>query len=176
MLRAMARKPPQFSDRQREVLRLIGEGQKTEEIAASLGVTPATAKVYVIKVVERVRQRGRSEVGAAPWPLTHREQEVQQLVAAGLSDADIAQQLGISTRTAETHVASVRRKLGLTSRQQLTGPRLSRRQSEIRALVAKGLTSPQIAERLGLSRRTVDSHVGALMQRAGVRRRGELRD
>lgn len=52
-------------------------------------------------------------------PLTPREHEVAQLVAQGLSNRDIASQLVISPRTAETHVEHILTKLGFTSRAQV---------------------------------------------------------
>jgi len=51
--------------------------------------------------------------------LTRREQEVADLVAAGLSNKEIAAKLVIAQRTAENHVERVLTKLGLTSRAQL---------------------------------------------------------
>lgn len=52
-------------------------------------------------------------------PLSKREREVAGLVEEGLSDAEIAQRLSISRRTAEGHVAKSLKKLGLGSRTQL---------------------------------------------------------
>jgi DNA-binding CsgD family transcriptional regulator len=51
--------------------------------------------------------------------ITTREGEILRLVNAGLSNADIAQQLYISVRTVETHVSSMLQKTGSESRDQL---------------------------------------------------------
>lgn len=51
--------------------------------------------------------------------LSPREFEVALLVAQGLRDRDIARQLGLSVRTAESHVERIRRKLGFRCRAQI---------------------------------------------------------
>ncbi|RTL31792.1 MAG: response regulator transcription factor [Rhodocyclaceae bacterium] len=48
-------------------------------------------------------------------PITGREREILLLLAQGLSNKRIAQQLDISVRTVETHRLSLRRKLGITT-------------------------------------------------------------
>lgn len=53
--------------------------------------------------------------------LSSRELEVLRLLAEGLTDREIAQALTISTRTVETHVGSVLRKLGVRNRAEAAG-------------------------------------------------------
>jgi DNA-binding CsgD family transcriptional regulator len=48
--------------------------------------------------------------------LTPREQQVATLLAYGYTNAEIAQQLMISIRTAEMHRANAMRKIGATTR------------------------------------------------------------
>lgn len=52
----------------------------------------------------------------AEQPLTRREREVLRLLSEGATDRRIAERLFISPRTVEKHVASVRLKLGASSR------------------------------------------------------------
>jgi len=51
-------------------------------------------------------------------PLTEREREVLVLIGEGRANKEIARQLGISERTARTHVSNILGKLNLTSRTQ----------------------------------------------------------
>ena len=63
-------------------------------------------------------------VGTAPTrrstsPLSRREREIATLVAIGLSNRQIAEELVISPATAERHVANILTKLGYHSRAQI---------------------------------------------------------
>jgi DNA-binding NarL/FixJ family response regulator len=53
-----------------------------------------------------------------PAGLTARQLEVLELVADGLTNAEIAERLIVSPRTAEHHVTAVLEKLGVTSRRE----------------------------------------------------------
>jgi non-specific serine/threonine protein kinase len=66
----------------------------------------------------RSTRSGQLDAGGA-GSLTSREEEVAGLLAQGLSNKAIAKSLVIAQRTAETHVANVLIKLGLTSRSQV---------------------------------------------------------
>ena len=67
------------------------------------------------------RGRGDSTVPPALRALgiTSRELDVLGLVAAGRSNAEVAEQLFLSVRTVETHVANLLAKTGVGSRAEL---------------------------------------------------------
>ena len=62
-----------------------------------------------------------------PDDLSNREVDVLRLVALGHTNAEIAKQLYVSTRTVETHRTHIQRKLTLTTRAELVGYALERR-------------------------------------------------
>jgi DNA-binding NarL/FixJ family response regulator len=90
--------------------------------AAAMGevhLDPAVAGI----VARRMRSRlgdpaGHDAPGHAAASLTGREREVLGGVARGLSNRAIADELGITERTARTHVSNILAKLGLSSRTQ----------------------------------------------------------
>jgi non-specific serine/threonine protein kinase len=53
-------------------------------------------------------------------------------------------------------------------------PGLTDRELEVATLVAQGLTNRQIAERLVLSLRTVETHVSRVLTKLGLSTRGQL--
>lgn len=97
--------------RPRELLRAI------EVVAAGDAlIDPGITRRLIGEFASR---RDPSEPPAALAELTDREREVMELVAHGLSNAEIAGRLVISPLTAKTHVSNVLRKLGCRDRAAL---------------------------------------------------------
>ena len=51
--------------------------------------------------------------------ITERQREIIELIAQGLSNEEMSQQLGISARTAKAHCDVLRQKLGVPRRRQI---------------------------------------------------------
>ena len=60
----------------------------------------------------------KSEAEITPEDLTPREMEVLQLIAQGLSNKELAEELTISEKTVKTHLSSIYSKLNLSDRTQ----------------------------------------------------------
>jgi DNA-binding NarL/FixJ family response regulator len=71
------------------------------------------------RAIDAYRNQAQAQALEPYDSLTTREREVLQLAAEGKHNADIAERLGISPRTAETHRTHVLRKLGLHSQTEL---------------------------------------------------------
>jgi ATP/maltotriose-dependent transcriptional regulator MalT len=52
-------------------------------------------------------------------PITERQRQVVELIAAGYSNEEVGRRLGISPRTAKAHADVLRRKLGVPRRRQI---------------------------------------------------------
>jgi LuxR family quorum sensing-dependent transcriptional regulator len=68
--------------------------------------------MYSYQALKRAAKKERGTAANAYMPLTPREREIMQWVAAGKSDDEIAEILAIGETTVTTHVENAKRKLG----------------------------------------------------------------
>jgi DNA-binding NarL/FixJ family response regulator len=80
-------------------------------------------------ISRRLTRRWRAGTDPTPAALTPRETDVLRLIGRGMSNKQIASQLGLGLRTVESHVSSVLGKLGLTSRTEVALYAVSRHAS-----------------------------------------------
>jgi DNA-binding CsgD family transcriptional regulator/tetratricopeptide (TPR) repeat protein len=108
--------------------RLRVAGQRREAIvvlrgardrAQALGAAPLRARCEseLAACGVRARARGRDD----GFGLTAREQVVARLVAAGRSNREVGEELYLSTKAVEYHLANVFAKVGIRSRHELAG-------------------------------------------------------
>lgn len=71
-----------------------------------------------------ISEMASKALGSENEPLTPREQEVLQLLAAGRRNAEIASALAVSVKTVEFHISHVLEKLGARSRAEAIGKAL----------------------------------------------------
>jgi DNA-binding CsgD family transcriptional regulator len=125
--------------RDRDAAGIAAAAQRFEEIGALLSAADAAAQAAVAFAGADDRRHSVQAAGAAnrlaaecggirtpaldlaahPLPLTVREREIANLVAAGLSNRDIADRLTVSVRTVEGHLYRACIKLDISDREEL---------------------------------------------------------
>ena len=84
---------------------------------ASLPAAATEGRVAI--VIERATAARAATVQLEAFGATAREREVATLLARGLTRAEIAERLVLSTHTVEDHTKSLYEKVGVASRQEL---------------------------------------------------------
>ncbi|TAK20424.1 MAG: hypothetical protein EPO26_17775 [Chloroflexota bacterium] len=100
---------------------LLASADATEALRAGQVMTIDAATEFAERIVAP-SGRGAPDGG----PLSDREIEVARLVTRGLTNRQIGEELVISERTADAHVARIFRKIGVNSRAQLVAWTLRR--------------------------------------------------
>jgi two-component system response regulator NreC len=111
---------------------VLKEAADTEVVGAIRAVAAGERYVHPSLGAKLVAAESAERRRAEQDPLSEREREVLQLLALGHTNQEIAKQLFISVRTAETHRAHIMQKLHLHSRAEL-----------VRYALAEGLLEPE---------------------------------
>ena len=98
--------------------------RRTGEAAVLIDEVRATAAktgaAVLVAAADRLSQSFGSARPTAPWhPLSEREFEVAQLVAAGLTNRQIADQMVLSPKTISAHITHILTKLGAARRAEI---------------------------------------------------------
>jgi DNA-binding NarL/FixJ family response regulator len=102
------------------LLKDVGPEQLTEAIRVVAGGEALLAPTVTRRLIDELVRGGRRRLCVPPGldELTPRELEVLELVAQGLSNAEIAELLTVEETTIKTHVSRLLAKLGLRDRVQ----------------------------------------------------------
>ena len=98
---------------------VLKEAADTDVVDAVRAVAAGERYVHPALGARLVQAESEERRRAESDPLSAREREVLRLLALGHTNQEIAAQLFISVRTAETHRAHVMQKLGLSTRAEL---------------------------------------------------------
>ena len=97
-----------------------------DRAVAELERVAATASQRGVETVLELAERALRALGVRTWrrgaaakQLSEREREIVQLIAAGATNPEIAQQLFLSRKTVERHVSNVLKKVGVRNRAEL---------------------------------------------------------
>jgi len=98
---------------------VLKEAIDAEVVTAVREVAAGNRYVHPALGARMVAADAAAQAAVAADPLSDREREVLKLLALGHTNQEIAKQLYISVRTAETHRAHIMRKLQLSTRAEL---------------------------------------------------------
>lgn len=101
----------------------VASNRRTDAATLVEDVRSSAAAIGALPLVEAANEIGTRldrHDAAQPWsPLTQREFEVARLVARGLTNREIAEELRITVRTAGSHLEHIRSKLGAGRRSEI---------------------------------------------------------
>ncbi|HEY4269424.1 MAG TPA: LuxR C-terminal-related transcriptional regulator [Galbitalea sp.] len=105
-----------LSDREREIAILVAEGHTNRSIGSTLFLSERTVQTHLSRILNVMQLPSRTAIPAALGvgtdavetpPLTERQQQIAELVSRGHGNARIAEELGISIKTVENHLAGI---------------------------------------------------------------------
>jgi two-component system response regulator NreC len=98
---------------------VLKEAADEEVVSAVREIAGGARYVHPALGARMVAAEAQERAAAESDPLSEREREVLRLLALGHTNQEIAEQLYISVRTAESHRAHIMQKLRLTTRAEL---------------------------------------------------------
>jgi predicted ATPase/DNA-binding CsgD family transcriptional regulator len=143
-------------------------------LASATGLAAESARLYAAAVANS------REKSAILWPPEKIEYEhyIGQ-VHAKLSEADFeaeqAKGRALSIEQAIEYALSLPLRISVASEEEpAASPKLTEREREVTALIAQGLSNSEIADKLVLSKRTVEHHIANILSKLGFTNRAQI--
>lgn len=148
--------------------------QAEARVAAAAGQTAEAGRLLRLAIAGFDRVRMPLELATARIELAELLHAGEPEVAVAEATRALAGARDIGAARLLDRAAAVLRDLGAPSRSgwRSAAP-LTHREQEVLDLLGHGLTNPEIAERLVISRKTVEHHVSRVLTKLGVRNRAE---
>ena len=170
-----------MTPRETQVLRGLAAGRTAAQIAASLGISALTVQSHVKSILVKLGVHSKIEAvtlawrhglipiegvgvtGTAPSPVELPNPTTSRRIARGERIFTQAQMQGA--------LAELGRRARRSREETGEQPNLSAREIEVLEQAARGFTVGQIARRMALSPRTVETHLGNAYRKLGVHNR-----
>jgi two-component system response regulator NreC len=140
----------------------MGSGSGLEAIPRAIEASPETRVVVVTMHDDPATARAALEAGASAYVL--KASAASELVNAVRDAVRGRRHIG----------AEMRAKLERQPPEEDPESELTKRETEVLGLIALGYTNNEVAEKLGLSVRTIESHRVHVQQKLGIQSRAEL--
>jgi DNA-binding NarL/FixJ family response regulator len=147
----------------------LGEKSGVQAIEGILDILPDTRILVLSASGEHTDVLEAVKAGAAGYLV--KSASAEELLAAVQRTAD---GFPVFTPGLAGLVLGEYRRLAGTERSDPAVPALTERETDVLRLVAKGLTARQIGERLGVSHRTVETHVQSTLRKLQLHNRVQL--
>jgi ATP/maltotriose-dependent transcriptional regulator MalT len=180
----LARARPESARTAADALEQLADRLGRDDLIAVAAVQRAQAARLAKRVPDlQSLERAAESFARLELPLEEGEARIELARARAQSAPELAiesaraglatfERLGAARHADEA--AHLLRELGAPGRPAPRTPgELTRRESEVLELLAAGLSNPEIAERLVISRKTAEHHVGRVLSKLGVRNRAE---
>ena len=137
-------------------------------------LVPRLPATHIVMLTISDNRRDLSDAvrsGAAGYLTKDLSPEALQRAVRGIRSGDLAMSRSMAADVIRDLATGARRGTSDAADPRLAS--LSGREDEVLRHLAEGLTDREIAERLGISPRTVETHVGSILHKLGVRNRAQ---
>ena len=139
--------------KQEQVVEMWNSGIDKKEIAEKLGLRIKTVTVYLYqakKIGQEIRKQERK---------TGKKNKVVEMWNSGIDKKEIAEKLGITTKSVDVHLYRARKAGQEVRKNPVKRTRKAEKQEQVVEMWNSGIDKKEIAEKLGITTRSVDGRL-----------------